>query len=88
MDKIGRISARLDATIESMKDMGESRMVDKVVRFTKDTKAEVDELKESPVQIFKKVAKKTERRNAEWLYAAMKEKTPERDYEGMKIDDD
>lgn len=43
--------------IEGIKDMRESRMVDEVVRFTKDTRAEVEELKNSPIRNVQKSGK-------------------------------
>lgn len=58
------------------------------MKFTKDTKAEVEELKKAPTDIFRRVAKETERRNAEWLYTEMKANMPERDYKGLNISDD
>lgn len=55
-------------------------MVDKVIRFTKDTRTEVEELKKSPMKMFRRVVKETEPRNADWLLAAMKGKMLEHDY--------
>lgn len=88
MNKVGGLSARLDATIEAMKDMGEGTMVNEVVKFTKDTKWEVEELKKAAKEIFKKVAKETDPLNADWLYSSMKAKMPERTYKNLAIGDD
>lgn len=65
MNKVERLSVCLNMTIEGMKDMRESSLINKVVRFTKDTKAEVEELKKSLMKMLKKVVKETESHNAE-----------------------
>ncbi|SLM37280.1 reverse partial [Lasallia pustulata] len=88
-DKLGRVSARLNATIDAMKDMQEGRLVDDIVKFTKDTREEVDDLKNIPNEIFKRVAKETgDKNNAAWMYKAMTTKMPERQYGGLDINDD
>ncbi|KAA6411171.1 MAG: hypothetical protein FRX48_05483 [Lasallia pustulata] len=88
-DKLGRVSARLNATIDAMKDMQEGRLVDDVVKFTKDTREEVDNLKNIPNEISKRVAKETgDKNNAAWMYKAMTTKMPERRYRGLDINDD
>lgn len=63
-------------------------MVNEVVKFTKDTKWEMEELKKAPKEIFKKVAKETELLNADWLYSSMKVKMPQRTYKDLTIEDD
>lgn len=55
-------------------------MVNEVVKFTKDTKWEMEELKKAPKEISKKVAKETGPLNANWLYISMKVKMSQRMY--------